>query len=126
MATDNESSALPASGLAVVIALVIGFVAVSELPLEKYRPGRTEKTSEQLIDVQDAEARLWQDPFAAVQRHQEELQKLLGDQKLAGSAWLAAHQKRHSFGALQESIRDVLNSGALTILGVTVPGGSLC
>lgn len=124
MAADKESSALPASALAVAIAVVVGFVAVSELPLEKYRPGSTEKTSEQLIDVQDAEARLWQDPFAAVLRHQEELQKLLGDQNLAGSAWLAAHQKLHSFGSVQDRIHEVLkNNDPLTILGVTVPGG---
>src|SRR5438874_49398 len=108
MATDKESSALPASGLAVVIALVIGFFAVTELPLEKYRPGRSEKTSEQSIDIQDAEARLWQDPFAAVQRHQEELQKLLGDQTAARSDWVIGHLERHRFSSLRESINNVL------------------
>src|SRR5262245_28072270 len=124
MATDKESSALPASGLAVVIALVIGFVAVSELSLEKYRPGRTEKTSEELIDVQDAEARLWQDPFAAVQRHQEELQKLINEDKSGSSEWILNHQYRHSFKALRKRIDESLEKkSGLTILGVTVPGG---
>ena len=65
----RENSAVPASGLAVVVALLFGYLALHETTLERYRPPKTEKSSDQLIDLQDADARLWQDPFAAVQRH---------------------------------------------------------
>ena len=59
---EKASTAFPASGIGLVIALIIGFAVVQELPLEKYRPGEAEKSNYQLLDLQDAESRLWQDP----------------------------------------------------------------
>src|SRR5262245_10929974 len=99
---DRESSALPASGLAVVVALLFGYIAVHETTLERFRPTQTEKSSDQLIELQDADARLWQDPFAAVQRHDAELQKILESAK--PSQWAQAHIKRHEFKALNAEI----------------------
>ena len=58
MSAERETSALPASGLAVVIALVLGIVAVKDQPLETFRPVKAEPSRDQIIDNQDAPARL--------------------------------------------------------------------
>ncbi len=115
---EKESSALPASGLAVMVALLFGYVAVHEGTLERYRPAKGEKNSDQVIDLQDADARLWQDPFTAVQRHHDELQKVL--ERDASEKRSAHHLERHQFGALHKEIEKALAKGPLTILGVTV------
>jgi hypothetical protein len=116
---ERESSALPASGLAVMVALLFGYVAVHESTLERYRPVKTEKSSDQVIDLQDADARLWQDPFAAAQRHHEELQKLLEGGK--PTEWTQRHADRHHFHSLRKEIGEALKKNPVTILGVTVP-----
>ena len=114
----RENSAVPASGLAVVVALLFGYLALHETTLERYRPPKTEKSSDQLIDLQDADARLWQDPFAAVQRHDEELQKVLTS--TPRNEWAKRHVARHRFMALNKEISDALKESPVTILGVTV------
>src|SRR5215213_9385439 len=119
MAAEKDTSALPASGLAVVIALVLGYVAVQELPLEKFRPSRAEKTSAQLIHVQDAEARLWQDPFVAVLRHNDELKKRLQDEYPRTTS-TQEHDERHRFAAVKAEIGDVLNKQPVTLMAVMV------
>src|SRR5687768_5457747 len=122
MAAEREGSALPTSGLAIMFALVLGFIAVHELPLEKARPTGGERSSDQLIDLQDAEARLWQDPFVAILRHHEELQKVVDrfDDLEKASQWIRDHAHRHRFAALKKEIQTARGKGAVMILGVTV------
>jgi hypothetical protein len=122
MASEKEGSALPVSGLALVLALLVGAVAVRDLSLEQYRPGRSEKSSERLLELQDAEARLWQDPFHAVQQHQDELQKALKEQRRPDKV-IEDHRKRHSFAFLQRKLAQARSTDDVLVLGVTVPGG---
>ena len=116
MATEKESTAIPASGIAILVAALIGFVVVHELPLEKYRPIEAEKSSYELLDAQDAESRLWQDPFAAVYRHQEALDK-------SGGKLSKEHIKKHEIDSLRTDIKNIDVNAQLTVFGVTVAGG---
>jgi hypothetical protein len=122
MASDKEGSALPASGLALVLALLVGAVAVRDLSLEQYRPGRSDKSTERLLELQDAQARLWQDPFHAVQQHQDELQKALKEQRRPDKV-IDDHRKRHGFAFLQQKLALARTTDDVLVLGVTVPGG---
>lgn len=123
MASEKEGSALPASGLALVLALLLGAFAVRDVSLEHYRPTRAERNTERLIELQDAEARLWQDPFSAVQRHQQELAKALAEKRALAQDALEHHRARHTFEFLQGDIADKQQLGKVVVLGVTVPGG---
>src|SRR4051795_1134878 len=111
MAT-RERAALPASGLAAIVAVLIGFVVVHETSLEKSRPGEKDKPTYQLLDLQDAEARLWQDPFAAGQAHQEALDRVLKEHP-AGSGSTSAAQ--HAGKAADGGSQDAATSGSAGI-----------
>jgi len=68
----RQGPGLPISGGAVVIALILGSVFVQQPAFKGSRPkvsGHGVSTSAGLEDVQ---ARLWEDPFAAVRRHRIE------------------------------------------------------
>ena len=93
----------------------------TRLPLEKYRPSEAEKSSYEHLDLQDAQSRLWQDPFAAVHQHQEALDKLLNDKAYGQSAM--EHFKRHTLDRLQSRITESSKKAALTIIAVAVAGG---
>ena len=70
MATPKrEGSAFPASGITAIVLILAGTVFVGQFPLDIRRPDVTEKVS---TGIQDVEARLWQDPFAAVERYRQE------------------------------------------------------
>jgi hypothetical protein len=120
MSAERETSALPASGLAVVIALVLGIVAVKDQPLETFRPVKAEPSRDQIIDNQDAPARLWQDPFGPVQQHQEELRKPQPRSGPASSVEaMDEHAGRHGIESLRHDI-DAAPRAALAIIGVMV------
>ena len=68
---DTPLSGLPISGGIVAIALLMGLGLVSQLPFHSSRPKHAEYLKETLIGGEDIQARLWQDPFAAIQRHEE-------------------------------------------------------
>ena len=104
MAADKDTSALTASSLGAIIALVIGVVVVQQLPLEKLRPDEPEKSRFQIVDLQDANARLWQDPFAAVEQHQDELEKALREQPQNKAQLAQAHLARHGLDAIRNQI----------------------
>ncbi len=72
MATDGKTgSSLPIGNLAAVALLVVG-VAVQQLtPLQSSRPPATETNYGNPGAIQDVDARLWQDPFAAVTQYRD-------------------------------------------------------
>lgn len=62
---------LPIAGIAAIVLFASGLV-VQHVPLESDRPASNGKQLRLSTDGQFVEARLWQDPFDAIQRHQDE------------------------------------------------------
>ena len=54
----------------VMVVLLAAGVLVKNVPLESARPTDSERVKFVATSQQDVEARLWQDPFAAVARHE--------------------------------------------------------
>ncbi len=101
----RQGPGLPISGGAVVIALILGSLFVQQLAFKGSRPwvpGHGINTSASLEDVQ---ARLWEDPFAAVRRHRTD-----------------AKGGRHKIESLAEQIVRK-KTDEVTVLGVMVFGG---
>ena len=58
-----------------VLVLAAGALVLRETALEAMRPAANEARVEQRFTEQDIDARLWQDPFGAVARAREDLEK---------------------------------------------------
>ena len=75
MSTDNndKTSGLLANPLPIVmLALLAAGVVVKNVPLESVRPTDPERVKYMpTSNHQDVEARLWQDPFAAIEKHEK-------------------------------------------------------
>jgi hypothetical protein len=73
MAQDDRGSSahLPIAGVLALILFASGLI-VQHQPLESVRPGSIGKQDKPARDLQIVEARLWQDPFDAVQRWEQE------------------------------------------------------
>ena len=112
MSTDNngKSNGLLANPLPIVmVALLAAGVLVKNVPLESARPIDPESVKFMMSTQQDVGARLWQDPFAAVEKHEERL----------AQAEKSAHIK-----ALHNRIQKLIshNPDSLTIVAVNVFG----
>lgn len=80
----SAGKALPISG-GVLAAIVAGaFLLLRHEPVQPSRPRIAEATI--AIEAEDVRARLWEDPFAAVVRHQRLLWLDQDSQSLTGSA----------------------------------------
>lgn len=102
----RQGPGLPISGGAVVIALILGSLFVQQPAFKGSRPkvsGHGVSTSAGLEDVQ---ARLWEDPFAAVRRHRSE----------------NPENAPETIESLAEQIVEK-NTEEVTVLGVMVFGG---
>ena len=71
----SSSSSLSGNGLMAVLLVVAGVFLVREVPLETTRQPVNEVRLSQQQDVQDIDARLWQDPYAAVAKARAEAAK---------------------------------------------------
>ena len=71
----SSSSSLPGNGLMAVLLVVAGVFLVREVPLETTRQPVNEVRLSQQQDLQDIDARLWQDPYAAVAKARAEAAK---------------------------------------------------
>src|SRR5581483_4845137 len=69
MARERETSNLPIAGL-IAVALAIGGVWLYQSPLHSSRPS-PESGAETRLTHDPVLARLWEDPFAAVDEHRE-------------------------------------------------------
>src|SRR5438552_10344014 len=75
MAEDTrEGRGLP-SGLLAALLLIAGALLVNQFTLGVLRPPTGEKVRPSPIAVQEVEARLWQDPFAPVDKYLDDLRK---------------------------------------------------
>ncbi|MGG7054384.1 hypothetical protein [Nitrosomonas sp. ANs5] len=57
----------------IMLVLLAGGMLVKNIPLESSRPAATERVKFVPIGEQNVEARLWQDPFAAIEEHEKQL-----------------------------------------------------
>ena len=73
MAADNkDSSPPPVGGIAVLVLLAAGIFVKHQYPFETSRPSEANLKAQQSWDaIQNVDARLWEDPFAAVARWQQ-------------------------------------------------------
>jgi hypothetical protein len=110
--TNDDRTGLLANPLPIVmVVLVAAGVLVKTVPLQTARPANPERVTFETTGRQDVEARLWQDPFAAVERHR----------KLPGGSQPATP---HVASRLHGEILRCRDGHRLIFLAVTVPGGS--
>jgi hypothetical protein len=98
----------------VMVVLLAAGVLVKNVPLESARPTDPERVKFVSTSQQDVEARLWQDPFAAVEKHDKTPNPAVTPAKEMS---LAPHTPK----ALYERIKELHN---VTVVAVSVFGGS--
>ena len=105
----GRGSGLPISGGAVVIALIIGVVFVQQLAFKGSRPEVPGDGVRPSVGPEDVQARLWEDPFAAVRRHPKDIER-----------------DRHDIASLAEQILKKKSENKVDeviVLGIMVFGG---
>jgi hypothetical protein len=119
MAGERESGSSTSSSLVlgVLVALALANV-VGPMPYSGSRPDFVEKTAADHRAVQDVEARLWQDPFAAVARHRDEHPEALG---LGPEGPVESAIHTHTVDGLRTSIGT--RSGSFLVMPLLVFGG---
>ena len=70
MSNDNAGGLLSNPLPIVMVALLAAGVLIKQVPLQSARPSDSERVKFVPAAQQDVEARLWQDPFAAVEKHE--------------------------------------------------------
>jgi hypothetical protein len=97
----------------VMVVMLAAGVLVKNIPLESARPTDPERVKYVPTSQQDVEARLWQDPFAAVEKHEKH-----SDQSNSS----ASHTVKSLHARILERNDPDLNR--LTVVAVSVSGGS--
>jgi hypothetical protein len=69
--SDSQATWQQVTKLALSIVAVVGIVVVPRLPLGGTRPNVTPPAENRFVSVQSVDARLWQDPFEAVDAERE-------------------------------------------------------
>jgi hypothetical protein len=67
----RDESKVSSAGLIVLAALAMSGIIVSQIPLKSSRPPAREQAAVSSVGEQQAQARLWQDPFVAVREHEQ-------------------------------------------------------
>jgi len=114
---EKESKApagLPFSGLIAIAMLAGGVLFIRAVPLEATRLPVNEPKSQQASSGQDMDARLWQDPFGAVERARQEARKQNPKQAEASD------QKRTPGNLLRDMVK---SGGKIEVLAVMLQGG---
>jgi len=119
MDKEGKSSGGPPGGGFVVIALLTaGVIFVANKPLESSRPAQPEQRVELRKAAQDTDARLWQDPFAAVAKARERATRPPGsaatDAKVHNEARFAGELLRQAQAG---------GAGGVVVLAVMLSGG---
>src|SRR5262249_40773111 len=105
----KDGGTLPIGAIAALVLLAAGVFVKHQSLLQSSRPGGPEIRTERYRDVQDLDARLWDDPFAALARLK----------KQADSA-SPAPTGDPDLGVL---LRRLQNEGEVQLVGVMVFGG---
>jgi hypothetical protein len=115
-AGDKEGPGLPTSGLITALVLLASAIVVHQLPYIVSRPSLSDPAWRPFVARQDVDARLWQDPFAAVTQHIEQAQS-----RARGSEVDRAELDRHSADSMATGLRRDLSKTVL--MPVMLPGG---
>jgi hypothetical protein len=110
-APSQDGSRLPVTGALAVLLVLAGALLITQFPLVGPRRESPEKIQSRMISLQDTDARLWQDPFAAADQHEEREKNL------------PHHQALHDPWNLKAQLLDRDIAGDTVLLGVTVFGG---
>lgn len=107
MEPENKTiSGIPISGALVIVALIVGLVVIPQLPYKPSRHKSPEKIKSTLHEGEDVQARLWQDPFAAVIKHERNIKP---------------NSIQHGIVSLAKQIMNK-SKDSIVVLGVMVPG----
>src|SRR5262245_62747574 len=139
MSNDNTGGLLANPLPIVLVALLAAGVLIKQEELKSARPNDSERVKFAPAGQQDVEARLWQDPFAAVEKYEErskptmrtseERQQVIQKTHSTGSHTevKAVGQKPegnllelHTAGELRQKIQEA--SGSVKVIGVSVFG----
>lgn len=113
----GEGGLLPVSSLVVLVTLAVGAIWAVK-PLRSFSPPQATVAREPEGEPQNVLARLWQDPFEAVQRHRD----LFTDK----SGLAVSDGVGHTLEVLASLTRGPSVAGRrLLVMGVMLPGGSL-
>ncbi|HET7793337.1 MAG TPA: hypothetical protein VFL64_08120 [Rhizobacter sp.] len=115
----SAGSTLSGNSVLAVLLLAAGAFVLHEAPLQGTRPAANEPRVEQRFAEQDIDARLWQDPFGAVERGREEVAKKLPPGTQPTEA------ERRDPARLVATIEEKFKDGVteVDVLAVMVPGG---
>jgi hypothetical protein len=108
MSNDNTSGLLANPLPIVLVALLAAGVLIKHDELKSSRPNDSERVKFVPASLQDVEARLWQDPFAAVEKHD-------------ASSKTESHVPAQLHGRIKEIVQ---TGGQMKIIGVSLFGGS--
>ena len=111
----------------VMVVLLAGGVLVKNIPLESARPTDPERVKFVPTSQQDVEARLWQDPFSAVEKHKKSLDQAITPtgnivKEFSGPYFLKPPPRQHTPDVLLNRIYEL--KGNVTVLAVSVFGAS--
>jgi len=70
--SEREGRGFPTSGAVALVVVVVSAVLGQQFPLIPSRPALPDRVAARYVAVQNVEARLWQDPFEAIDRHRRE------------------------------------------------------
>ena len=108
MSNENTGNLLANPLPIVMVVLLAAGVLIKQVPLQSARPSDPERVKFVPAAQQDVEARLWQDPFAAVEKQEGR-----------------SEPKKHTPKQLRELIQKKSNAGGqVRIIGASVFGGS--
>jgi len=105
----------------VMLVLLAAGVLVKTVPLQSARPTDPERVTFTAMGQQDVEARLWQDPFAAVEKHEKNSEQAAPVDDGAKTP-LVPHRPEALHDRIQALRRP--DPHRLTVLAVSVFGGS--
>ncbi len=116
---DKPSGSPPGAGLIMLALVTAGAIFVATKPLESSRPIQPEQRLERTAADQDTDARLWQDPFAAVAKARERAAR----SPATAAAEQAAHvEARFQATLLRQAQAGGKDAGAV-VLAVLLSGG---
>ena len=114
-APDQDKGSFPTFNIVAIIALITGAVLFQQTGFIPKRPTTTDRVTNRFRTPQDVDARLWQDPFAAVATHREQQSKENSRERRLHPAH---HSRQDVFAYL-----DVSQAQQLMILPVMTLGG---
>ncbi len=94
-----NSNQLPLSGgVAIFFAVIVSYFVLDPTALEGFRPIGDNRDIKQVHGMEDVQARLWQDPFAAAALHSSSQEKGPGQIRLSGKAIITPLREKESPG----------------------------